>query len=91
MKKFWRGFRKESDLREREEIAKIRSDLLERLRDLLRSGGHEGEAEYVRVVKQINQDISETELKQRIKQYHDAVYERQLLDQGSSWPSPPSS
>jgi hypothetical protein len=66
MKKFWRGFGKESDLREREEIAKVRSDLIEKLRELIRTGGHEGEAEYVRVLKQINPDIREEELREKM-------------------------
>jgi len=91
MKKFWRGFRKASDLREREEIAQIRSDLLERLSRLVRTGGHEAEPEYVAVLKQIRQDMSEEELRERIRQFHDAVNERQLLDQESSSPSQPSS
>jgi hypothetical protein len=84
MRRFWRGFRKESDLREREEIAKVRSDLLERLRLLLRTGGHEGEAEYVTILKQIKQDIGKEELQEQIRRYHDAVNDRQLLDLESS-------
>jgi len=84
MKKFWKGFRKASDLREREEIAKARSDLLVKLSDLIETGGHEAEPEYVIVLKQIRQDMSEEELRDRIRQYHDAVNARQLLDQGSS-------
>jgi hypothetical protein len=91
MRRFWRGFRKASDLREREEIAKVRSDLLARLSDLVRTGGHEAESEYVTVLKQIRQDMSEEELRGRITQFHDAVNARQLLDQESSWPSPPTS
>lgn len=84
MRKFWRGFRKASDLREREEIAKVRSDLLDRLSQLIRTGGHEAESEYVAVLKQIRQDMSEDELRERIRQYHDAVNARQLLDRESS-------
>lgn len=91
MKKFWGGYRTEKDLREREEIAKVRSELLERISRLIRTGGHEAESEYVAVLKQIRQDMSPEELKERIRQYHDAVNERQLLDQESSWPSEPSS
>lgn len=87
MRKFWRGFRKASDLREREEVAKVRSDLLERLSHLIRIGRHEAEPEYVLVLKQIRQDMSEEELRERIRQFHDAVNDQQLLDQESSSPS----
>ena len=80
MKKFWHGFRKAKDLREREEIEKVRSDLLEKLKHLVSTGGHEAEHEYVVVLKQIRQDMNAEELKERIRQYHDAVNERQLLD-----------
>ena len=65
MKKFWRGFRKESDLHERKEIAKVRSELIEKLRELVRTGGHEGEAEFVSVLKQINRDIRDEELREK--------------------------
>jgi len=91
MRKFWRGFRKASDLRKREEIAKVRSDLLDRLSRLIRTGGHEAESEYVIVLKQIRQDIGPEELRERIRQFHDAVNVRQLLDQESSLPSAPPS
>jgi hypothetical protein len=84
MRNFWRGFRKASDLRQREEIAKVRSDLLERLGHLVRMGGHEAEGEYVTVLKQIRQDMSAEELQERIRQYHDAVNARQSLDRESS-------
>jgi hypothetical protein len=84
MKKFWHGFRKAKDLNEREEIAKVRSDLLERLNRLVQVGGHDAEPEYVVVLKQIRQDISQEELQEKIRQFHDAVNERQLLDQESS-------
>jgi hypothetical protein len=84
MKKFWRGFRKASDRHEREKIAKVRSDLLERLSQLIETGGHEAEPEYAVVLKQIRQDMSEEELRERIRQFHDAVNDRQLRDRGSS-------
>jgi hypothetical protein len=81
MKKFSRGYRTEKDQREREEIAKVRTELLERLTQLIRTGGHEAEAEYVVALKQIRQDMSESELSEWISRYHDAVNARQLLDQ----------
>ena len=84
MKKFWRGFRQAKYLREREEIAKVRAELLERLSLLVKTGGHEAEPEYVTVIKQIRQDISPQELKDKIRQFHDAVNDRQLLDRESS-------
>jgi hypothetical protein len=82
-KKFWSGYRTEKDLREREEIAEVRSQLLERLTQLIRTGAHEAEPEYVVVLKQIRQDISEGELREWIKRYHDAVNARQSLDRES--------
>jgi hypothetical protein len=80
MKTFWPGYRTEKDLREREEIEKVRSDLLDRLTQLIRTGGHKAEAEYVVVLKQIRQDMSKEELREWVRRYHDAVDERQLLD-----------
>jgi hypothetical protein len=43
MKKFWRGFRQAKDIREREERARLKSELLDKLRELLRTVGHEAE------------------------------------------------
>lgn len=80
MKKFWRGFRKASDLREREEVAKVREELLARLRQLLQTGGHEAEPDFVKVLKQIDQGISGERLQERIRQFHDAVNARQSPD-----------
>lgn len=82
MKKFWRGFRQAKDIREREERARVRSELLEKLRDLLATGGHEAESEYVKVVKEWKPDITPEELAERINQYHAAVSERQSRDRG---------
>jgi hypothetical protein len=82
MKKFWRGFRQAKDIREREERARVKSELLDKLRELLRTGGHEAEAEYVKVVKELKPDITKEELAERIRQYHAAVSERQSRDRG---------
>ena len=41
--KFWRGFRQAKDIREREERAPVKSELLEKLRELITTGGHEAE------------------------------------------------
>lgn len=82
MKKFWRGYRQEKDIREREEMARVKSELLNKLRELLTTGGHEAEADYVKVVKELKPDISREELAERIRQYHAAVSERQSHDRG---------
>jgi hypothetical protein len=82
MKKFWRGFRQEKDIREREERARVKSELLAKLRELVTTGGHEAEAEYVKVIKDLNPEISKEELAERIRQYHAAVSERQSRDRG---------
>jgi hypothetical protein len=89
MKKFWKGYRKPRDEREREERQKIRRELRERLSILLRTGGHEAEPEYVATVKQVFRDvfgreIEKDELIERIRRFHDAVNERKSLDRGSS-------
>ena len=39
MKNFWRGFRQAKDIREREERARVKSELLDKLRELLTTGG----------------------------------------------------
>ena len=49
--KFSGGYRTQKDLREREEIARVRGELIETLRRLIRTHGHDGEAEYVRELK----------------------------------------
>lgn len=82
MKKFWRGFRQAKDIREREQRARVRSELLDKLKELLTTGGHEAEAEYVKVVKDLKPEITKGELAERIKQYHAAVSERQSRDRG---------
>jgi hypothetical protein len=47
MKKFWSGFRKETDKNARENRDRVRTDQLSKLRHLLEIGGHEAEPEYV--------------------------------------------
>ena len=84
MRKFWRGFRQAKDIREREERARVKSDLLDKLRQLLTTGGHEAEAEYVQVLKDFKPEITPEELKERIRQYHAAVSERQSRDRALS-------
>jgi threonyl-tRNA synthetase len=83
MKKYWRGFRSEADEREREERAQVRAQQLQKLRRLLDVGGHEAEPEYVQLLKDWKPDITKEELAVRIKQFHDAVNERQLRDRES--------
>ncbi|HKW18970.1 MAG TPA: hypothetical protein VJO35_15790 [Terriglobales bacterium] len=82
MKKFWRGYRQAKDIREREERARLKSELLEKLRELVATGGHEAEAEYVHVLKELKPEITKEELSERIRQYHAAVSERQSRDRG---------
>jgi hypothetical protein len=89
MKKFWRGYRKPSDEREREERDKRRKELRVRLTTLLATGGHEAESEYVGIVKELFRDvfkreIEKDELQERIRRFHDAVNERKSLDRGLS-------
>ncbi len=82
MKKFWRGFRRASDLREREERQKRRAELLERVQTIMRAGGHESEGEFRQLMKDIQPDISSEEMAERVRQFHAAVSERQLRDRG---------
>jgi threonyl-tRNA synthetase len=84
MKKFWRGFRKESDRREQHYRTKIRNERVELLKHLLEVGGHEAEPEYVEALKDWKPDISKEELAAMIRQFHDAVSERQSRDRGSA-------
>jgi hypothetical protein len=82
MKKFWRGFRKPTDQHEREEQAKRRAEVLERLRTLMLAGGHDSEGEFRQMMKDLKPDISSEEMAERVRQFHDAVSARQLRDQG---------
>jgi hypothetical protein len=82
MKKFWRGFRKESDLREREEQKERRAEVLDRIRTLMIAGGHDGENEFRQLLKEIDPQISKEKMAERIRQYHDAVNARQSHDRG---------
>jgi hypothetical protein len=82
MKKFWRGFRKASDQHEREERTKRRAEVLERVRMLMLTGGHDAENEFREMMKEIKPAISNQEMAERVRQFHDAVSARQLRDQG---------
>ena len=81
MKRFTRGFGR-SDYIDRNKV-RVRNEQLRKLQELLRVGGHEAEPEYVQVLKQWKPNIDKEELAERIKQFHDAVNERQSLDRGS--------
>jgi hypothetical protein len=83
MKKFWRGFRKETDKNARAGKARIKTEQLKQLRHLLEIGGHEAELEYVQLLKDWKPDMSKEELAERIRLYHAAVSARQSRDQGS--------
>jgi hypothetical protein len=56
--------------------------MIARMRKFLKVGVHEDEAEFVVAVKSANPKISPSELKEVIKQFHDAVSERQQRDLG---------
>jgi hypothetical protein len=84
MKKYWRGVRKESDQRERQDRRKIRNERVELLKHLLEVGGHEAEPQYVEALKDWKPDISKQELAAMIRRFHDAVSERQSRDRGSA-------
>ena len=83
MKKFWHGFRKETDKNARENKDRIRADQLKQLRHLLEIGGHEAEPEYCQLLKDWKPDINNEELAERIKLYHAAVSARQSRDRES--------
>ena len=84
MKKFWRGFRKETDTHERLDRVAVRNERIKLLQHLLQVGGHEAEPQYVQALMDWKPDISKEELALRIRQFHDAVSERQSRDQGSA-------
>jgi hypothetical protein len=83
MKKFWRGFRRETDKNARENKDRIRTDQLKQLRYLLEIGGHEAEPEYCQLLKDWKPGMSKEELADRIRLYHAAVSARQSRDQES--------
>lgn len=82
MRKFWRG-RGPTEEHAQQERARIRREQIRKLCHLLEVGGHDAEPEYVRLLKDWKPDISKEELAVRIKQFHDAVSERQLRDRES--------
>lgn len=83
MKRWWRGFRKASDLREREELAKVKEEFLKEVSFLIATFGHEGEQAYRELLKDTFPDKSEAEIGEDIKQYHVAVKARRSL--GEDW------
>ena len=78
MKKSLRGFGRADYVDEN--AIRVRKEQLAKLKELIRVGGHEAEPEYVQALKQWRPDISKEELLEAIRQYHDAVSERQLRD-----------
>jgi hypothetical protein len=56
--------------------------MIAKVRKFLKEGMHEDEAEFVVAVKAANPKIAPSELKEVIKQFHDAVSERQQRDLG---------
>jgi len=74
MKRFWRGFRKASDLRERQEIAKIKSEQLGKIRELMYGGGGpEAERELRVAIQAWKPGISEREIEAYIKLFRIGV------------------
>jgi len=74
MKRFWRGFRKASDLREREEIAKIKREQLNKIRELMYGGGGpEAERELRIALQAWKPGILEREIEVYIKQFRSGV------------------
>jgi hypothetical protein len=56
--------------------------MIARVRKFLKEGVPEDELEFVEAVKAANPKIAPSELKEVIKQFHDAVSERQQRDLG---------
>jgi hypothetical protein len=56
------GFRKETDKNARDDLARIKTDQLNKLRRLLELGGHEAEPEFVQLLKDWKPDIGKEEL-----------------------------
>ena len=81
MKKFLRGFGKSDYIDEN--AVRVRKEQLAKLKELIRLGGHEAEAEYVQSLKEWRPEISKEELLEAIRLYHDAVSERQSRDRES--------
>ena len=81
MKKPLRGFGRADYIDKN--LVKVRKEQLAKLGELIRVGGHEAEPEYVEALKQWRPDISKEELLEAIRQYHDAVSERQSRDRES--------
>jgi hypothetical protein len=81
MKKFWRGFRK-LDYHDEKKM-RVRTQLLEKLKQIIHEGRHEAEQEYVDFIKQLMPNLSKEELQQRIRQFHDAVSDVQARDRES--------
>ena len=80
MKKSWRdpsiNYRDENRMR-------VRAEQLETLKRIIHDGRHEAEPEYVEAIKQWKPDISKEELRERIKQFHDAVSDVQERERES--------
>jgi hypothetical protein len=74
MKKFWRGFRKASDQRERAENAKIKAQQLNKVRELISGGGGaDDERDFIVAVTAWKPEIKEQELQELLKRFRNAV------------------
>lgn len=82
MRGYFRRFLTAKQQHEREEIAQTRAKQLAKLRELVQVGGHEAESDYVQALKDWKPEITKEELKEKIRQFHDAVNERQSRDLG---------
>jgi|HubBroStandDraft_4_1064222.scaffolds.fasta_scaffold74365_4 hypothetical protein len=80
MKKFFRGFRKASDLREREGNAKLKAALLRKLSDFIDGRGG-GEHEVVNAMRAWRKDMTEEEVQNYIKRLRTAASDAKERDQ----------
>lgn len=67
MKKWWTGFRKASDLREREENLKIKNNLYRKMSDLLDHPTSASEAEIIAALKAWKKDMTEEEAREYVR------------------------
>ena len=79
MKRWWRGIRnRQLD----QQKLKLKREARAKIDQLLETGGHECEDEFVEAYKKFRPDATNDELKKIIKQFHDAVDEKKRNDLG---------
>ena len=82
MKNFWRGFRKASDLREREERAALRQEFLKEVSFLIATFGYEGEDMFRDLNRRTFPEKTEAQMEEDARRYRAAVNERRSLREG---------